>query len=181
MSNLHFQYFLLGRKHQLSSQSAALRARRGMVLPGFKTAKKGCSTFSEFSISVGEPPHSFFRNLESALSSSFLSFLPRYARPPTELDIFQKIISAMLAGTAAAAAAAIALWKIRNSWKTRERRERERARGGESVEKIGRLRLPIYFSEPPLWRRRYRDEACFFSYLLRRHRPLESDAERDRD
>ena len=24
MSNLHFQYFLLGRKHQLSSQSAAL-------------------------------------------------------------------------------------------------------------------------------------------------------------
>ena len=56
MSNLHFQYFLLGRKHQLSSQSAALRARRGMVLPGFKTAKKGCSTFSEFSISVGEPP-----------------------------------------------------------------------------------------------------------------------------
>ena len=41
MSNLHFQYFLLGRKHQLSSQSAALHSLHGMVLPGFERAGKG--------------------------------------------------------------------------------------------------------------------------------------------
>ena len=96
MSNLHFQYFLLGRKHQLSSLPS--RHSPCSVWNGIARLQDYEERLLEFffwnSHTLSGNLHSIFRNLGSAGSTLFLSSLPRYARP-TERDIFQEIISAM--------------------------------------------------------------------------------------
>ena len=135
MSNLHFQYFLLGRKHQLSSQPATFHARlgMGMVLPGFETAPRGWPDFRGHSLYAEGAAHAPYLRPNSQparcwLCSLFPPSLPSLLCKRRRSAIYFRKSFLPCELSRPTDDRPIALWKIRNSWKTLQE-ERASKRG----------------------------------------------------